>query len=178
MRTLLILLGVTTATLAASWAATRSDKDEPGEKARAELKDREGNTVGTVALEQGPLGVALRATLTGIPPGAHAFHVHQTGKCEPSFEAAGAHVNPLGKEHGFLNARGHHAGDLPNVHVPEAKKLTMEFFVPGVTLMRGPNPLLDRDGAALVVHEHADDYRTHPTGEAGARIACGVVTRM
>jgi len=143
--------------------------------ARAELKDERGTTVGEASLQDTPAGVKISATFTALPPGERAFHVHAVGKCEPPFESAGGHFNPAGKQHGRDNPQGAHAGDLPNVQVTATGRATIEAVIPDMSLTSGPAPLLDRDGASLVVHEGADDYRSDPAGNAGRRIACGVI---
>jgi superoxide dismutase, Cu-Zn family len=121
------------------------------------------------------IGLSLREKPSGISTGAHAFHIHGVGKCEPPFKSAGDHYNPHKKPHGFLAKGGGHVGDLPNIHIPENGRLMVEFLVPGVTLKDGNNRLMDEDGSALVIHAQKDDYRTDPAGNAGDRIACGVV---
>lgn len=145
------------------------------ESARVELKDLRGKHVGEAALQDSPDGVRLRATFTDLPPGEHAIHVHEVGKCEPPFESAGGHFNPTGKQHGRDNPQGPHAGDMPNLEVAPNGRGTIEVVLRGVTLNGRPVALLDRDGASLVVHEKADDYRSDPAGNAGDRIACGVL---
>lgn len=145
--------------------------------ARAELKDGEGKTVGEAVLEQTGDDVRITASFTGVPPGPRAFHIHETGTCEPPFESAGGHFNPAGKQHGKDNPRGPHAGDLPNIQVPANGRVTVEATAKGVSLGAGKNGLLDADGAALVIHEGADDYKSDPAGNAGKRIACGVIRR-
>jgi superoxide dismutase, Cu-Zn family len=146
--------------------------------ASAKLQDGSGNAVGTVALRQTLNdGVWLNAKFDKLPPGSHAFHIHETGKCEGDFKSAGGHYAPEAKKHGVLADGGAHAGDLPNIHVPDSGVLNMEIFVPAVTLKAGaPNTLFDEDGSAFVVHEGVDDYTSQPSGDAGARIACGVIT--
>jgi Cu-Zn family superoxide dismutase len=146
--------------------------------ARAELKDAKGQTVGRAELTDTPKGLLIHLTLSAAPAGVHAFHIHQTGRCEPpAFESAGGHFNPTSMQHGVKNAKGAHAGDLPNVHVPASGSLEVEVFAEGVRLSGGDRAVLDADGAALMLHASADDYRSDPAGAAGARIACGVISR-
>jgi Cu-Zn family superoxide dismutase len=147
------------------------------QNARAELKDANGTTIGEATLEQKGDSVRIAATFTGLPAGSHAFHIHEVGKCEPPFETAGGHFNPTGKQHGKDNAQGPHAGDLPNVEATSSGRAKVQATARGVALEGGTNALLDADGAALIVHEKADDYKTDPGGGAGKRIACGVVRR-
>ncbi len=148
------------------------------ETAKAEIKDASGKTVGQATLTDSPNGVLAHVTLTGAPAGAHAFHIHATGKCEaPAFTTAGGHFNPAMKQHGITNPMGMHAGDLPNIQVPAGGALTFDFLASGVTLKAGSTSLMDADGSALMLHEGIDDYKSDPAGNAGNRIACGVVTR-
>lgn len=147
---------------------------DTGVKAKANLQDTAGKAIGTVELEQTPHGTLLHARLENMPEGVHAFHVHQTGKCEAPFKSAGGHFNPAGEKHGFRVKEGHHAGDLPNIHVPANGKLEIEYFNSSLALSEA---LFDQDGAAIVIHEGADDYKTDPAGAAGSRIACGVIKR-
>jgi Cu-Zn family superoxide dismutase len=142
-----------------------------------ELRDLKGKSVGTVMLLESAHGLLLRGAVTGVSPGTHAIHFHETGKCEPPFTSAGGHFNPEKKAHGVLDRGGSHAGDLPNLVVPASGKLEFELFAPGLTLAAGPGSVLDADGTALVLHARADDYRTQPAGDSGDRIACGVVPR-
>ena len=146
------------------------------DEAHAVLEDKDGKEVGRVELTDTPSGVLLRLTLDGVPPGDHAFHVHAVGKCEPpDFKSAGPHYNPDETKHGLMNPEGPHSGDMPNLHVPDGGKLMVEVFNEMVTL-DAEQALLDDDGSAIVVHATADDYKTDPAGNAGDRIACGVVT--
>jgi Cu-Zn family superoxide dismutase len=144
-------------------------------KATAAMKDAEGNSVGTVAFEQGAQGTVVHARLTDLPPGTHAFHVHETGKCEaPDFTSAGGHYNPTDQAHGFFADDGYHAGDLPNIHVAESGTLEIEFFSEQFKL---DDNVFDSDGSSVVIHAGTDDYRTDPAGDAGERVACGVIER-
>jgi Cu-Zn family superoxide dismutase len=146
------------------------------ETAKALLKDKSGKEVGTVDLVQTPHGVLLKLSVKGIPAGEHAFHVHAVGKCEPPFTSAGGHFNPGGAKHGMAAADGPHAGDMPNLHVPASGALAVEVANPAISLVKGqPNSVFDADGSAVIIHAGADDYKTDPTGNAGDRIACGVI---
>ncbi len=144
--------------------------------AKATLKDASGKEVGKVELVQLTNGVLLKMALKGAPPGDRAFHIHAVGKCEPPFTSAGPHFNPASHKHGLEAKEGSHAGDMPNLHIPASGDLVIEIANPMVSLVKGqPNSLFDADGSAIIIHAGADDYKTDPTGNAGDRIACGVV---
>jgi superoxide dismutase, Cu-Zn family len=165
----LLLLGSTSG-LAAQDALT----------AEAELIDRNGNRTGVVTLMQTPFhGVLLRIEAWGLEPGSRAIHIHETGRCDPpEFTSAGGHFNPGDRAHGVLHADGLHAGDLLNLQVPESGRVETERHAPHVTLEAGaPNSLVGGDGTAVVIHVSGDDYISQPTGDAGDRVACGVIRR-
>lgn len=143
--------------------------------ARATFAGTGGQQIGDALLVGTPHGVLIRADLEGMPPGTHAFHLHEIGSCSPDFTASGGHYNPHGTSHGFFDPEGRHVGDLPNIHVPESGELEVELFADLASLHGGEAALLDDDGAAIVVHEGADDYRTDPAGGGGERIACAVI---
>lgn len=140
--------------------------------AKAELHDADDQIVGEVLLHDTPHGTLIRASLRDMPPGTHAFHIHAVGECEPPFTSAGGHYNPDGKAHGIMSPEGLHAGDMPNIHVPDSGELEIEILN---TRVRVEELLEQEEGTALVIHEGADDYETDPAGDAGPRIACGVI---
>jgi superoxide dismutase, Cu-Zn family len=162
--------------LAVLAAASLASLSALAQTAKASLKDASGKDVGQVALLQTPHGVLLKLTVKGVPAGEHAFHVHAVGKCEPPFTSAGGHFNPASKKHGMEVAEGSHAGDMPNLFIPASGELTVEIANPMISLVKGqPNSVFDADGSAVIIHAGADDYKTDPTGNAGDRIACGVI---
>jgi Cu-Zn family superoxide dismutase len=141
-------------------------------EARTELRDMAGRSVGQATATQ--VGDSVRIWLegSGLPQGAHGAHIHQVGVCAaPSFESAGPHWNPTNARHGKDNPAGMHRGDLPNILIGTDGRGSVEYVIPGARL----GSMIDRDGAALVIHAQADDYRTDPSGNSGARIACGVL---
>src|SRR5438552_3148067 len=150
----------------------------PAATASATINDAMGKMIGTATLRETTSGVLIKVDLTGAPAGTHAIHVHTTGKCDaPMFMTAGGHFAPGMTKHGLLALGGPHAGDLPNIYVPADGKLSIEILEPNVTLAAGPRSLLDADGSAIVLHAMADDYMTDPAGNAGGRIACGVINK-
>ena len=144
--------------------------------ARADLRDINGNSVGSITLTQTRHGVLLTGDLSSLPPGLHAIHVHDTGRCEPPFTSAGGHYNPAQRAHGFRNANGNHAGDLPNFSVGTNGTGHVEVISRDLSLASGFG-LFNPNGTSIVVHAGPDDYQTDPAGNSGNRIACGVVTR-
>ena len=160
---------------AALLAAASSMPASSAEMANSQLKDASGKAVGDVDLMQTPSGVLIKLQIKGLTPGEHAFHIHAVGKCEAPFESAGPHFNPSNHKHGILSGEGH-AGDMLNLHVPQSGELSVEVVNSAISLEQGrPNSVFDSDGSSLVVHAKADDYKTDPAGNSGARIGCGVI---
>lgn len=147
------------------------------EMVSVELLDADGQSVGTAELTQQEGGVQIAIHVMGLAAGEHGFHVHETGSCTaPDFTSAGGHFAPDGRQHGTENPDGPHAGDMPNLVVAENGMADTTFVHDGITLRTGePNSVFRDGGTALVIHEGADDYRTDPSGDAGSRIACGVI---
>ena len=151
---------------------------KPVKEIKVKLMTSKVEPAGTAVLKQKKDGVLVKVSLENIPFGEHGVHIHQHAVCEaPDFKTAGGHFNPDGKQHGFQNPDGHHAGDTPsNVSVGEDHRGTASWTLPSVTLQPGaPNSLLSQGGTSLMVHEHADDMKTDPSGNSGNRIACGVI---
>ena len=173
------LAAVSVAALALACSrGTRSPAPLPVTVARADLRSPSGTPVGTATLREAQGGVLVSLDVSGLPAGTHGIHFHAVGRCDDStFASAGPHYNPRGHAHGLLSPTGAHAGDLPNITVAGGGTAHAELLAPGVALSGGSAPLLDADGSALVIHAGADDYVTDPSGNSGARVACGVVTR-
>jgi superoxide dismutase, Cu-Zn family len=151
-----------------------SMQEHPG--AHAQIQDARGQDVaiGEVGQEQGELYVGI--DVSNLPPGRYAVHIHAVGRCDgPGFESAGPHWNPTGVRHGFHGDDGTHLGDLPTIAVNARRRGVVAMQIQNATLTGGPNALLDADGAAIVIHAGEDDYVSDPSGNSGARIACGVL---
>lgn len=144
-------------------------------RAQADLRTADGQDVGKAVAEEVDGAIRVMVETHGLPKGTHGTHIHTVGKCDaPDFASAGGHWNPTQHQHGKENPMGPHAGDMPNLQVGEDGTDRTIFTLPGGTFQG----LMDEDGAALVVHASADDYKTDPSGNSGGRIACGVFHAM
>jgi Cu-Zn family superoxide dismutase len=142
------------------------------------LYDANGKNVGVATFAESSDGVRLRVWAQGLPAGFHGMHVHAVGLCEgPAFTTAGGHFNPANKQHGLKNPLGAHAGDLPQLEVAANGVARYQTSTKSLSLSGGPASVFNPDGTALVIHADMDDEMTDPTGNSGARIACGVIQR-
>lgn len=143
----------------------------------ADLRDSSGRVRARATAETSGDSLRVRVEAAGMSAGAYGVHLHTVGRCDPpGFETAGPHWNPTNQMHGKDNPRGMHKGDLPNLMVGTDGRGSFEYTIPNAGLSGMlPTALIDGDGAAVVIHAKADDFRTDPSGNSGGRIACGVL---
>lgn len=160
------------------WACTHPETDTgaamPGGRlATAQLTDTTGRPVGRATVREVAGGLRVTIDARGLPAGTHGAHLHTVGACTPpDFTSAGPHWNPAGTKHGSMNPQGPHGGDLPNLLIGKDGRGTLGVVLAGATM----DGLLDADGASMVIHAAPDDLATDPSGNSGARVACGVLT--
>ncbi len=172
---LLISLG-----LAACGGRTPGPNREPLPNllATAALTNRDSIRVGIATFSASDSGAFLGISASGLSPGKHGMHIHETGSCvTPDFQSAGAHLNPGSKQHGSENPEGSHAGDLPNLLVEPDGSADTTFKIDPALLREGGGSIFRAQGAALVIHANPDDLKTDPSGGSGDRVACGVIER-
>ena len=152
----------------------------PKAKAIARLSSLEGKPVGTVQFDALGHGVLITFDLHDLPPGPHGIHLHTSGKCDAKsgFTSAGPILSLVpGKKHGYLAEGGPEVGDLPNQFAGADGRLHASVVTSSFTIGNGKKSIFDKDGVSVIVDQRGDDYRTQPLGNAGDRIACGVVIR-
>jgi superoxide dismutase, Cu-Zn family len=150
----------------------------PEPAASASLFDTSGTRVGLAAFSEVDGQSQLGVSVSGLSPGRHGMHIHETGACTPpSFESAGSHFNPTSKKHGVLNPEGPHAGDLPNLVVGADGSADTTFTVSATLLAQGSGSMLGARKLAFVIHADPDDQKTDPSGDSGSRVVCGVIER-
>jgi Cu-Zn family superoxide dismutase len=156
--------------------ASGTPASAPSRMAWAELKNAQGESVGSAVLRQEDGRVRIVVQAGGLTPGRHGVHVHAVGQCEaPSFQSAGDHFNPLGKKHGLENSEGAHGGDLPDLEADASGRTEYVAVTDRITLATGSTSIFDTDGSTVVIHEKPDDQRTDPSGNSGERLLCGLL---
>jgi Cu-Zn family superoxide dismutase len=154
----------------------RASSPERLVEAFAELKNAQGESVGSAVLREDSGRVRIVVQTRGLTPGRHGIHIHSVGRCDaPTFQSGGDHFNPAGKAHGLESPAGAHAGDLPNLEADESGAAQYVANTDRVTLGAGPTSVLDADGSTIVIHAQPDDQRTDPSGNSGDRVLCGRV---
>ena len=143
------------------------------------LVDAAGDAIGLATFTEGDDGVTIRVLAEGLTPGEHGWHLHEFGACDGAtdepFSSAGGHWNPTDMEHGAPDAESHHAGDFGNFEVTADGLAEATITSTDFTLGEGPNSVFDEDGTAIILHAGRDDLETQPSGDSGARFACGVI---
>lgn len=185
-RWMILAIAIAVGMVLSAWTGTDHEADTSTDATKAEeqegedvsLENADGEEVAKATLTKADNGVHVDMDVDGLSEGTHAFHVHEKGVCEPpDFESAGGHYNPTDMNHGKLDPEGPHAGDFDNIEVDENGQAHVEFTTEQISLDKGKeNTLYTEDGTSLVIHADADDYKTQPAGDAGDRVACGVIS--
>ncbi|HEX8679556.1 MAG TPA: superoxide dismutase family protein [Chthoniobacterales bacterium] len=174
MKTHLRLLLVSAVAVCSAASIARAAENDDVQKAIAVLAPTQGSKVmGTVTFTKSSDGVRVVADLTGLTPGKHGFHIHEFGDCsDPKAESAGGHFNPTKHSHAGPEASERHAGDMGNIDADASGKARVDVTLKNVSMDDDDNSII---GHAVIVHEKEDDLKTQPTGNAGGRLACGVI---
>lgn len=146
------------------------------QSAVARLEPTQGNaTAGTVTFTQKGDKVSVEAKVSGLAPGGHGFHIHEKGDCSSGDGmSAGGHFNPTGKPHGNPGVPDHHSGDMPMLVADASGNASLAMELGAISIGSGATDIV---GKAVIVHKDADDYATQPTGNSGARVACGAIVK-
>ncbi|MFZ2995095.1 superoxide dismutase family protein [Sphingobium sp.] len=176
MKFFLLIIALPLAVTVAGCATTTTGSQRAAPTASAKLAAGDGAPRGEAVVTQDADGLRVVVKAQGLTPGTHAVHIHTTGQCVgPDFTSAGGHWNPTARKHGKDNPMGMHMGDMPNMLAGPDGSGQIEYQIKGGTISGGATPLLDADGAAVVIHAQADDNKSDPAGNAGGRVACGVL---
>jgi superoxide dismutase, Cu-Zn family len=172
-----VIVGLFAVAVALLMSAPSAVAEQFGAKfAATQIVDARGEAVGTALLTQRKESVRVFVWTRGLTPGKHGIHIHAVGRCDAAtFASAGGHFNPETRQHGLENPAGAHGGDLPNLEVRENGIGILHATNDRISLLASPSSIFDADGSALIIHAAEDDQVTDPTGNSGARIACGVI---
>lgn len=175
MRMIALTLAFTLAGASLAYAAAQK-----APSAAARIIGPDGKALGNAKFVQTKKGVLIELDVKGIKPGAHGVHIHAVGSCDvkTGFASAGGHFSPVPKNHGFMDKHGAHAGDMTNQYADANGVMRASILNSDITLRRGEHSLFDKDGSSIVIHADPDDYRSQPAGNAGGRVACGVINRL
>lgn len=173
------LITVLTAVLSVFYFSLHNSFAEVAIMAKSKIKNSSGDIVGLATFVQTSEGVSIAVQVRSLTPGLHGIHIHDTGTCnKPDFKSAGGHFNPYSMNHGLRNPKGYHVGDLGNIYVKQDGTGSLQTVSNLSTLESGINSLFKENGTSLVIHSGPDDLISDPSGNAGKRVACGVIKKL